>query len=391
MADITLNSAVRSNLRNLQSTTDLLNQTEERLSTGKKVNSALDNPNSFFTAQALDRRASDFSTLLDSVSNSVKTLEAADNGIKAITDVVEGLKATARNALQAPKGAEYVVEADAFTSAATPPVAGAGTFTINGETVTTVATDEISDVVSKINALEGTGVTASLNDDGDAIVLTSDDEITIAAGTTDSAASVGFTPGATAQGTLTITDKDAYDKRQGYLDDYNAALEQIDSLASDASFNGVNLLQGDDLEITFNEDGTSKLNVEGTSFGASGIGLAQLTESASDGALGDEVTAAGAFDTKSGINAVIDKIDAAFNTLEAQSSKFGSQLQIVQTRETFTKDQIGTLEDGALALVGADTNEEAANLATLQTKQSLIVSSLSISTQQESNILQLLR
>jgi flagellin len=88
---------------------------------------------------------------------------------------------------------------------------------------------------------------------------------------------------------------------------------------------------------------------------------------------------------------VIDRIEAAMQTVEDQSAKFGSQLQIVQTREDFTKSMIGTLEDGALALTGADTNEEAANLATLQTRQSLIVSSLSISTQQESAVLQLLQ
>ena len=100
MADITLNSAVRSNLRTLQATTELMSRTEERLSTGKKVNSALDNPTNFFTAQSLERRAGDLSSLLDSVSNSVQTLEAADNGISAITDLVEQMKSTARSAQQ---------------------------------------------------------------------------------------------------------------------------------------------------------------------------------------------------------------------------------------------------------------------------------------------------
>ena len=93
----------------------------------------------------------------------------------------------------------------------------------------------------------------------------------------------------------------------------------------------------------------------------------------------------------SSIDDVIGKLNDALNNLNSLASKFGSQLSVVQTRENFTKDMIGTLEDGALALTGADTNVEAANLATLQTRQQLIVSALSISTSQEQNVLQLLR
>ena len=91
------------------------------------------------------------------------------------------------------------------------------------------------------------------------------------------------------------------------------------------------------------------------------------------------------------IEVTVSTTGQIFAKLEAQSSKFGSQLQIVQTRQEFTKNMVATLEDGASALTDADTNEEAANLATLQTRQSLIVSSLSISTSSEQNILQLLR
>ena len=103
-ADITLSRAVRGNLLSLQSTSDLLTKTQERLSTGLKVNSALDNPTNFFTASSLNSRASDLSRLLDSVGNATQTLEAADNGISAITDLVEAAQATARQALQTSAG-----------------------------------------------------------------------------------------------------------------------------------------------------------------------------------------------------------------------------------------------------------------------------------------------
>jgi len=100
MAGITLGSGVRQNLVALQQTTDLMSQTQSRLATGKKVNSALDNPNSFFTASSLNDRAQDLSTLLDDQGQAIQTLKAADEGITAITKLVEAAKAKANQALQ---------------------------------------------------------------------------------------------------------------------------------------------------------------------------------------------------------------------------------------------------------------------------------------------------
>ena len=100
MADIVLSRAVRSNLSALQSTADLISTTQTRHATGKRVNSALDNPSNFFTSSSLNSRASDLSALLDGVSNAIKTLEAADNGIKSLTKLVESAQAIARQAQQ---------------------------------------------------------------------------------------------------------------------------------------------------------------------------------------------------------------------------------------------------------------------------------------------------
>src|SRR5262249_37219552 len=101
MSDITLSAGVRQNLLSLQNTASLFTQTSNRLATGKKVNSALDNPNSFFTAQSLEGRASDLSDLLDSMSNAVQTVQAANDGITAIQKLVDSAKALANQALQA--------------------------------------------------------------------------------------------------------------------------------------------------------------------------------------------------------------------------------------------------------------------------------------------------
>ena len=99
-SNITLSAGVRQNLLALQNTASLLSTTQNRLATGKKVNSALDNPTNFFTSSALSSRASDLSKLLDSMANGINTVKAADNGLTAITTAVESLKATVTQARQ---------------------------------------------------------------------------------------------------------------------------------------------------------------------------------------------------------------------------------------------------------------------------------------------------
>ncbi len=100
MSDITLSAAVRQNLLTLQSTADLMSSVQNKLATGQKVNSALDNPNSFFTASGLNARASDLGNLLEDMGQSLQTIKAADEGISTITDLVESAKAKANQALQ---------------------------------------------------------------------------------------------------------------------------------------------------------------------------------------------------------------------------------------------------------------------------------------------------
>jgi len=100
MADIVLTAGVRQNLLQLQKTSDLITATQTRLATGKRVNSALDNPINFFTAQGLSNRASDLSNLLDSMSNGINTIQAAGNGITSITKLVQSAQALISQAQQ---------------------------------------------------------------------------------------------------------------------------------------------------------------------------------------------------------------------------------------------------------------------------------------------------
>jgi flagellin-like hook-associated protein FlgL len=104
MSGIVLSASVRQNLLSLQSTADLLSTTQGRLASGKKVNSALDNPTNFFTAQGLDNRASDISNLLDSIGNGVQILQAANTGITSLQKLVDTAKSIASQVLQTPVG-----------------------------------------------------------------------------------------------------------------------------------------------------------------------------------------------------------------------------------------------------------------------------------------------
>ena len=99
---IVLSASVRQNLLSLQSTADLLSTTQNRLATGNKVNSALDNPTNFFTAQGLNNRASDINNLLDSIGNGVQVLQAANTGITSLQKLVDTAKSIANQVLQAP-------------------------------------------------------------------------------------------------------------------------------------------------------------------------------------------------------------------------------------------------------------------------------------------------
>lgn len=384
-SNITLSAGVRANLLSLQNTAEMMNSVQQKLATGKKVNSAIDNPVNFFTAAGLQARAGDLSTLLDSVSNSVQTIAAADKGISAITKLIESAKSTAKQALTAADaeatntydttiGGTGVFDADGDVAGV---AAGDLTITVGGttETITFGGTD--MDTLAELTAALGglTGVSASLNaDDEIELTWTTGDAVTIG-GDAAVLTALGLSAGTTQAVVDTTTITTASSARTSLQNDYNALLTQITQLAADASFNGVNLLNGDNLSVVFNEDGSSSLTIAGVTFDAAGLGL--------DAVSGD------GFQVDANINAVITALDTATNTLRTQASAFGSKLSIVQARQDFTKNMINVLQIGADNLTLADTNEEGANLLALQTRQSLSTTSLSMAAQADQNVLRL--
>src|SRR5215831_7473334 len=119
-SSVTLSSAVRANLLSLQDTSALQAQTQQRLATGKKVNSALDNPTNFFTAAALSARAGELTNLLDSMTNGINTLKAADNGLTSITTTIQSMQASVTQARQDAswQSQSYSIDSSTFGTAA---------------------------------------------------------------------------------------------------------------------------------------------------------------------------------------------------------------------------------------------------------------------------------
>jgi flagellin len=636
MSDISLSKSVRTNLLSLKGTADMMATTQNRLATGNKVNSALDNPSSWFTAQGLNNRASDLNSLMDSMANGVKTLEAADNGLSAMTKTLESMQSTLRQARQDksfqtasyaigenatgnltfsggaldaassisltkaqpatvtagsdfalqqtigaadftfgaglnfdeasdkmtiamtidgeaksvelttamaeaaseggdgnidspeemidllsagmvaagfdassfeitnPTGREIKItsttpgaDSQVLLGTATYDITGttndftdtlsgwgsvdnAGQITDNATAIITIgdgtnttgnitldgdihdtpekAAKAINDAIKTLNdsldgteddlpftasvkdgrlvvtgAADGTGAnpvisgagadevfgTAAQRDVKEASttggatktvdeLVTEINSATIANGdenplkgairasndngklrienqstsdlTVNGVNSLGVADGVTVADAL-IKKIDGNSVRAGLADQFNELRDQLDKLADDASFNGINLLRGDKLAITFNETGTSSIDIQtknGDTINSSNLGVS-TTLNKSD------------LDSDANIDEELGKLKSALNEVRSQASSFGSNLSIVENRQTFTNSMINTLEDGAGNLTLADMNTEAANLLALQTRQSLSQNSLSLASQADQSILQLIR
>jgi flagellin len=188
-------------------------------------------------------------------------------------------------------------------------------------------------------------------------------------------ASQAFAAGTTAP--APVVDASAKLTRDNLVIQYNNIINQITTTSQDASFNGINLLGGDTLKLTFNETGKSTLNIQGVNFNPAGLGL--------------DILSTGAFKDNAAINDIVTALSGASSTLRSQASAFGSNLSIVQIRQDFSKNLINVLQTGSSNLTLADTNEEAANSQALSTRQSIAVSALALANQSQQSVLQLLR
>ena len=578
MTDVVLTAALRSNLLNLQETQSLIDVTQNRLATGRKVSSALDNPQSYFAAKSLSDRASDLTSLLDGIGQSISTIKAADEGITSLEGLIDqadslvdearstsaaGGKAsiTGNIALDGSKNFDSysnVTANDIITFDLTDgdgkdvtfdTNSGDGTGTSGGNMQITIQANEtVDEVIAQINAIEDSSnnavLKASLTEDGflkieslaggdmriefstttlddglgfgaigakemsnvsDASAYTPDDaaitvsrtaaiesyklydsngdvatrttdiddlfykapgtgtltavdtngldasddflvgvngdtmtasnkvllnnldtatvqdlidgintnsllkdtieasfdesngQISIRAKSADAKSvqfgieananqagidlgfgMTGVDATGTANNTFQDTESVAFGNGAGQLSqlekDYDAILTQINDLAGDSGYRGVNLLTGDSMTTYFNEDNSSSLVVNGTDLttGSNGLNLSAAN-----------------FGSTASIATATSEISSAQTTVKNFAASLSTSLGILQNRETFTKSMVSTLTEGSDKLTLADQNEEGAKLLSLQTRQTLGVTSLALASQSQQSVLRL--
>jgi flagellin len=519
MSGIVLSASVRQNLLSLQSTAALLATTQNDLATGNAVNSALDNPSSYFTAEALNNRASDINNLLDGIGNGVQVLQAANTGITSLQSLVSNAQSIANQVLQTTVGysTKSSVTSAAVTGATADNLLGSptnntvtgtviqnnltspanitgattlsggantnslstalttgSTLVVNGTTFTFVAGstssgtnigvgDTVTDLLAAIDTVTGATVASSVSGGKVSLSTGTSSALTIS-GT--ALASLGLTAGTTAlgagalsgetlaigatgngtataitfgtgngqvstlnqlntdlatnnlqatistTGAITITtsnnaasstigaitgtstasgkafngltaaapvaDPNSQATRNSLVAQYNQVLQQINTTSQDSSFNGINLLNGDTLNLTFDETGASKLAISGVTFNTAGLGLSNLTAGTD-------------FLDSNSANSVLTTLTQASTTLRTEASALGSNLSVVEIRQDFNKNLINVLQTGASNLTLADPNQEAANSQALSTRQSIAVSALALANQSQQSVLQLLR
>jgi len=247
----------------------------------------------------------------------------------------------------------------------------------NGNLPAVTVTIGASESLDQLNtALAAGNLSASLDNANKLVITTTND----AASSTIGAVTVGAGPGTASFGVAVAPVADASSQaiRSNLVSQYNNIIAQITTTAQDASFNGINLLNGDNLKLTFNETGKSTLNITGVTYSAIGLGLNALV-SGTD------------FLDNNSANKAIAAITAASSSLRTEASTLGSNLSIVQIRQDFSKNLINVLQTGSANLTLADTNEEAANSQALSTRQSIAVSALALANQSQQSVLQLLR
>ena len=405
MSSITLSAATRQNLLSLQDTAQLMATTQNRLATGKTVNSALDNPTNFFTSQALDGRSTSLNTLLDGVSNGVQSIQAANQGITSIQKLVDQAKSIANQALSTQLSTTGTAANTYSASTASSTVL----MTINGTSVSASinASSSISATVAALNAAVssasttsggsfGAGAIFSTDSTGTKIVLNAQADVEFQNSTSQTA--LGFTASSTTASTYgtaatTVVSSDlsvsGVSQRSSLAQQYNNLLNQITQLAGDASYNGVNLIagKGNDMNIKFNANGSSNLTVASVDATASGLGLSAITNSnSSTGSNG-----LGNFLLNADVNKTLATLTSAGGALNTAASTLGSNLSVVQNRQDFSKQLINVLQTGSANLTNADLNQEAANSQALSTRQSMGISALSLANSAQQGVLTLLR
>ena len=335
MSGISLNSGIRASLTQLSRTTAAFDQTTNRLATGQKVSSAIDNPTNFFASVNLNDRAEGLSSRLDSMGQAVQRIQAADNGISTVRSYISAMKGVVNNALG---NTDSDARADLGKQF--------------NELIHQIGTAAADSGYQGINLLQTSG------EDGES-------------------ETVQFTE-TFDQSTLEV---------KGFSMEsanYTAATGNVATLGAGdvtgvtnvkVSAGGGNATQKAALLIA-TQDSDIALGIQGYSSG--GAGGLNGTINWSDATY------------KTDLAGVITQLEAFDEELKTQASALANNLSTITTREEFSTNMINTLTEGADKLTLADLNEEGANLLALQTQNQLATQSLSLASQQSQSVLQLI-
>jgi flagellin len=341
MSGIVLSASVRQNLLSLQSTASLLAKTQNDLATGNKVNSALDNPTNFFTAQSLNNRASDISNLLDGIGNGVQVLQAANTGLTSLQGLVASAQSIANQVLQSPTGysTKSNVTSNALTGASAADLLGSktqtGTAVVDNNSTSTAA-------ITGATLLSGTSSSTSHSlasglTTGDTLVVNGT-TFTFAAGSTSSGTSIGIGDN--------VTD---------LLATINAAVGTTTSLSAGA--------------ITINPS-VSGLTLSGTALAK--LGLSSVTgdglagQTLTIGATGGGTQTAITFGLGSGQVSTLNDLNAklAANNLQASFDAAAGKINITTTNDA-ASSAIGAISGTASSTSGAAFNAVTAPTAAI--------------------------
>ena len=356
---ITLTASMRSNLASLKGIQSQMDTTQTRLSTGKKVNSAIDNASSYYQSRDLNNRAADLDSLLDSMGQGIQTIEAANRGLESITTFVEQAKSVASSAYALDiTSSDYTTQLDNYQKQ----------FNSIVKEIGNLAKDSS---YQGVNLLTGGDLTVTFNESRDHTLVVDGKDV-VADTKTKGFQEADWADGLATKKAAMKTAADSMTKvtkaNPEDPDTKAAADTHYYTKNDDGSFTEVAVTAGQTVVEGLYNGGTT-----------SGTGYYAKAKEFSDA-----IDAA-----KEKVATSLDGVAEATKYLRDYSSELGNNFAIIQTRQDFTEALIDVLETGSDNLVLADMNEESANYLALQTRQQLAINSLALASQSAQSVLKL--
>jgi flagellin len=394
MSDITLDTSTRANLLALQTTTDLLNRTSNRLSTGLKVSTPIDNAPAYFASQALINRASDFSQVQANIDQAVQTLSTAQSGMIEIGKLVSNLQGVLTSLLTVNNVSSSNTLIDDYNGLLTSidglaqdaSYQGINLINNTSQTMTVEFNADfgLSSLTSlQVHALPSNSTGLGLQTIAHGVFFSVTQTVTSqpSSASLASVASHASVPSFASRPALVATPTVAS----------HATLASVASQASIPS----TVSNPSRASIASTQSVPSAQSIPSAQSASSYPSIASLTSSATVASIASAMSIASiagaqiAEVNQAAIQATQSRVQSALNQLRTNESTIGSNTTVLQIRLEFTKNYVIGLQTGSDKLTLADLNEEGANLSSLQTRQQLGTVSLSISTKSEQGLLRL--